>query len=611
MEPPSGSVPPAGQDALREQLVDLIFRLVVKRGPGAAVEVQRRAASGEGLEVKGVRCDPGVLREALDRYKASAPAAVAASGASLSATVPGVKRAAPSPARAGGLRFNAPAASASALASKALGECETAEPFCRVVSNIGENRVAVLPKPNVLCSPTGEYVQPGQDVDVVARAVSQKDGRVYLRLKKLSGWVSTRSRRDFSRLVFAATDQDGPPVEPQKSGIARASRAMALLRQVDADGRDAGVMPTGVTPAEISSAGGASDVAEPRKPLTFRATFRCQVLHSPALAGAAVAGGLLKVREEFAADAVCYNVAEGRAYLRIHGRGWVCERRRHDFQRFAAEPADRTLLGGDVSEADDQDDGGACEPTVLERARLGLGVDRKVLVVERSADEDASAACGSTDARFAETGGGSPAAARPAGGAVYRSDCELWPRSLGKPSPIDSALRARLRFLYSFYGVRVRECEEDLRDATARADSFSRACEASKAMQAVADAVQKEATTVQDEWAKAVQAALAEFGVNHTSAAAELEAGCDDVGGAVAPVQVRGVRWYCARVAARKASGSAEEASIGEKHLGPLRRLAAVAVADLHSMATAVGRAGGAEEGPDGKRRRLACQPDP
>jgi hypothetical protein len=56
---------------------------------------------------------------------------------------------------------------------------------------------------------------------------------------------------------------------------------------------------------------------------------------------------MLKRGEEFVADGVYLNVAEGRCYLWTDDyRGWICERRRLEFSSLAVE-----LAGGEQSEA--------------------------------------------------------------------------------------------------------------------------------------------------------------------------------------------------------------------------------------------------------------------
>jgi len=46
-----------------------------------------------------------------------------------------------------------------------------------------------------------EQLGPGP-VEVVARFLSRRDGRVYLRLKAATGWISTRSCEDMALVVL-------------------------------------------------------------------------------------------------------------------------------------------------------------------------------------------------------------------------------------------------------------------------------------------------------------------------------------------------------------------------------------------------------------------------
>merc|ERR1719195_155281 len=80
---------------------------------------------------------------------------------------------------------------------------------------------------------------------------------------------------------------------------------------------------------------GASNPPEAKK---FRALRSVPILGTPDLQSSQF-GAMLSPKEEFSADAVCIVASDGRTYVRLQdGRGWVSERLKADFNRFAVEP---------------------------------------------------------------------------------------------------------------------------------------------------------------------------------------------------------------------------------------------------------------------------------
>lgn len=141
------------------------------------------------------------------------------------------KRWAPGAAAGAGLRWCPAAPSASLLAARALSECEMAETCNRNVHVVAD-KVVILSRPDVLGEVTQERLKKGNIVEVVARYVCQKDGRVYLRLKDWNGWVSTRCLDNLLRVTVTecASDQ---PIEPPKCSEPLQSRAVDMLPMLD------------------------------------------------------------------------------------------------------------------------------------------------------------------------------------------------------------------------------------------------------------------------------------------------------------------------------------------------------------------------------------------
>mmetsp|Transcript_123903 Transcript_123903/g.361859 ORF Transcript_123903/g.361859 Transcript_123903/m.361859 type:complete len:523 (+) Transcript_123903:98-1666(+) len=240
----------------RSQLVQLIAGMVERKGPAMEAELRRRIDVGEDLEIRGVKVDAAVLKEALEKHQQSSRPASAAPGkcaaaeppvapAKPAATQPSAAPAKPAAAQpstqstpppskqASGARWCPGAPSASLLAARALQECEQAEVFCRFVRVAGDATVPLHAKPDVLSDRTGEYLAAGSSCEVVARFVSQRDGRAYLRMKCQSGWASTRACDLFAKMVLEPMQGD-PPLEPSRCGEPIESKALELLPLLDA-----------------------------------------------------------------------------------------------------------------------------------------------------------------------------------------------------------------------------------------------------------------------------------------------------------------------------------------------------------------------------------------
>jgi|Transcript_12584 hypothetical protein len=321
----------ASSPVQREMLLNLMVKLLREKGQTAVAQLQQKVRSGEGLVVKGVKVDIGIIQQALAQVGAG----------SLQKAVDSVQKPANSDqntatsttAGATGARWCAGPPSMIALAQKALQECETAEPFVRKVTNISDGRVIILTKPNVLSNPTGEFIASKEVFEVIARCVRVQDGRTYLRLKRPMGWVSTRSCRDIWKLVLHGVDGD-VNVEPLGCPTTFESRAAQVLQRVNPEG------------ARLDSDGNIIDggrcvTQESRKFRTIG--VRSQPIFSQPHSSA-LTSGTLGGREEFTANAVCLVAEDGRAYLRLHDlRGWVCERSRNDFSKYAIEPGEQSL----------------------------------------------------------------------------------------------------------------------------------------------------------------------------------------------------------------------------------------------------------------------------
>mmetsp|Transcript_29713 Transcript_29713/g.47874 ORF Transcript_29713/g.47874 Transcript_29713/m.47874 type:complete len:514 (-) Transcript_29713:177-1718(-) len=218
----------ASANPSRQKLVEVLVTLLKSKGALMVAEFERRVSLGQGLEARGIKADVETLEEALEEYESqqvvvlgkgakevnspqrTAPAPSSPPKASL-ADKPG----SPQKAGSGGARWMPSAPSASLLAAKALMECERAEPFSRWVRVVASVKVGVMTRPDMHADLTGTLLSEGEKVEVVARYLCQKDGRVYLRLKKESGWITTRSRKDWSKIVLGPLIGEGV-IEPAK-----------------------------------------------------------------------------------------------------------------------------------------------------------------------------------------------------------------------------------------------------------------------------------------------------------------------------------------------------------------------------------------------------------
>lgn len=387
----------------RERLVQLIAALLAKKGDSMALELDCRVAAGESLDVKGIKVDTSIIDEALKQYRSANKAAVANSPVKPAPSLPSSPlkedvRQSPlksSPrwsvpvSSSSTSRWNPGAASASLLAAKAQTECEHAEVFSRSVRVLtGFGPIAVFKVPDVLSKPLDSSLQDNLSVDVVARFLSPRDGRVYLRLKAETGWVTTRSLHDLQVVVLESIDE-GSAIEPEKFRQPLKSVAVEILPTVDQDAAnnadnvggnvtdeedmddfsegsceeddnedmetaaDEKVQTASVpddpdlAPSEeVDSNGEMVDELVSKQPSShLRKTGRkfkviaggCPILSKPSSAELALQGNqLLKKGQEFWADGVYFEAAEQRAYLHLtRGRGWVCERSRLDIHRFA------------------------------------------------------------------------------------------------------------------------------------------------------------------------------------------------------------------------------------------------------------------------------------
>lgn len=305
-------------------------------------------------------------------------------------------------------------------------ECEAAETFVRKVKVVEGGKVTVLAKPDMNADPTGEYLSEGESTEVVARYACQRDGRVYLRLRKERGsWISTRARKDISKVVLAPLPGEAA-LEPSSFGEPLDSRALRLLPKLDVgalspskvpaaaplppqavvleaaaageataaedeneedvfdeeqaeegeddegqgdDGEEeeeeegegdveveavveaygAATAPVAAaTPpaaAEAAGSGTAAAAASAKRVRRFKVVAGvCPVLRYPGARELMATGHqvLLKMKDEFWADAAVFVPGEGRTYLRLtRGQGWVCERSRRDLRRCAVVPSVR------------------------------------------------------------------------------------------------------------------------------------------------------------------------------------------------------------------------------------------------------------------------------
>jgi len=187
---------------------------------------------------------------------------------------------------------------------------------------------------------------------------------------------------------------------------------------------------------------------------------------------------------------------------------------------------------------------------------------------------------------------------------VFCSDKDLWPEELGAPRPISSVTRVKLRRLQRFFAVRAQECEEDAAEATSHADSFKKNVPSAKSLREHAEALHKEAKKLRKDWAAAVRQVLeGDSKASHEEQEKQQEEGKRQrQQGSIMPVQVQGLRWYCACIRSGQADGAATENEKVLRRLGPLRPTESEAVDDLRQLTGTV-REDGSE-----KRRRLSSK---
>ncbi len=328
-----------------ERLVQLISALLSKQGSTMVAEVERRIACGEGLHVKGIQVDSNILLEALERHSARNKPVQPEDGPSEKEEPRVSARWCP----AGSSRWTPGQASASLLTSKAISECEQAEPFAASISF--EAPLPVFQRPDMLEKPL-EYLAAGQK-DVVARFLSRREGRVYLRLKAETGWVSTRSCEDLT-ITALTSSQALEPLKfsswPLKSA---AIQALPLVESSEADvvgppalgqeddGKDEADGGEGEEEedGEVEDEEVELEVAQKakRRPVRqFRILCgRTPILKKPGFMSLSQNGqSTLQKGETFWANGVFWAKSEQRAYLRTSA-GWICERSKNDLWRLA------------------------------------------------------------------------------------------------------------------------------------------------------------------------------------------------------------------------------------------------------------------------------------
>jgi len=303
------------------------------------------------------------------------------------------------------------------------------------------------------------------------------------------------------------------------------------------------------------------------------------ILSQPSLLDA-MPGAVLSTGGEFTADGVHVDAKDGRAYLHLQdGRGWVCERLRTDFRRFAVEP---------LHELD--------EDSNATRRKATEG-NANVVVVERKVSNTAKAAPAKPTRCLSSK-------QEPV---VFRSDSDLWPNPLGSPRPINMEMRRALRRLAKYYGCKLQECKVDLQEVEKRIEAFATACPGRKLLETHADTLRKERDSVEKKWTALVQKEIG----NSPVCSAAVPSPCS-ANARIAPVQVLGELWHCATLLVEEDSGD-------DWCLGPLRAEARLAAEDLQLMKnrTVFGKTkrgkrknGDGEGGPAAKKQQVARDAD-
>eukprot|EP00439_Symbiodinium_sp_Y106_P025317 s917_g3.t1 len=182
------------------------------------------------------------------------------------------------------------------------------------------------------------------------------------------------------------------------------------------------------------------------------------------------------------------------------------------------------------------------EPGVPQPARARAGGKKKVFLLEHAEVTEVPETVAHDAAQP-----GADAEAAPSE-VVFRSDAEIWPEEYHPPKPIGRTTRLALRRLYVCHGKKVKECEEDpgraddlglehlevpvllvaafsaalslscairstlqkedLKEVTAKAATFGRACPAQKELLQYAEDLKKEMQKAKKEWSAAVKKEL-------------------------------------------------------------------------------------------------------
>ncbi|CAJ1367654.1 unnamed protein product [Effrenium voratum] len=249
------------------------------------------------------------------------------------------------------------------LTSKAMMECEQAEAFAHQVEVL--KAVPIFSRPDVL-EKRLDQLAPGK-AEVVARYLSRRDGRVYLRLKAELGWVCTRSCDDLAEAVLAGqvslepekfrtwplpspavaalppvglereaqapaaeeeSEEPEEPEEPEVEGMESEEGTDDELNEEEAEA---------IEKEEEVKEGEPSVQRAPRRVKKFRVVIGTPVLDRPGWAKLIQNGQkMLQKGETFLADGVYWAKSEQRAYLRMtRSLGWISERSKQDLWRFA------------------------------------------------------------------------------------------------------------------------------------------------------------------------------------------------------------------------------------------------------------------------------------
>mmetsp|Transcript_29227 Transcript_29227/g.67282 ORF Transcript_29227/g.67282 Transcript_29227/m.67282 type:complete len:562 (-) Transcript_29227:101-1786(-) len=535
---PNGISSGGAADPQRRLRLISILATQLQKYPEKLDGFQQRVREKKPLLLKDVLFEVDVIREAVQR----------ATGGRRELAKVDLTTGGSSSSGATGARWTPRGPSAATMHAKAQLECERAEAWHQQVQVMGGCKLAILTRPDVLTQPSGRYLMDGEVVEVVARTVSVKDGRTYLRLQKQDGWICTRSRKDFTKQVIKPQTDD---VQMEPVGCEPPeSLAKQMLEPMDDMGKRALLL-------DLEDKASRDAARQPQQ-FTVLAT-QCPILQSPSSFSSSK--GVLAQREVFTADGTFFSMGEHRAYLHMQdGRGWISECKKSDFRRLAVAPV-------------------GCSDAQLEVATSGQRV-QAARVRRPSAPV--------TIPTFSE-GPSLPKQVREKmpklseGPCIFPSDKELWPESLCAPQPLTVALRAKLRTVRGKYGDIICQGQADAMEATEKANGYARSCATEKALRDLAKAIDKEVARVQSDWADDVKLVLAEEGLDWNSSAPKPPDGEKEL--RVSPVQVCGKRLYCALLDEGGAEEEHEsETSSQRRLLGPLREAESQAQQDLEGM---------------------------